>query len=124
MGDPEASAGRARLPNWEQAFVEEAKLGYYLDDGRRGDPSSKVKLVRDVLGFGDRSALRAALLAHARDNRVVPLADLGHGARYNVVSPMIGPSGYVMGVVTGWIVDRGTTAPRNVTLFPSPRQMR
>ena len=85
---------------------------------------SKVKLVRDVLGFTERQVLRAALVAHARANDVVPLPDLGYGPRYNVVGPMIGPAGYEMMVVTGWIISPGARGPRNVTMFPAPKQGR
>ncbi len=124
MGGPHGAGGWRRLPNSAGAWVPDAKLDYYLDDVRRGEPNSKVKLVRDVLGFTERQVLRAALVAHARANDVVPLPDLGYGPRYNVVGPMIGPAGYEMMVVTGWIISPGARGPRNVTMFPAPKQGR
>ena len=86
---------RGRLPFRGHAFVEDAKLAYYLDERHRHIPGSKVKLVRDVLGFRDPAALRSALIAHARNNEATALPDQGHGARYNVSGPMIGPRGAI-----------------------------
>ena len=118
------TAGWHQLPYRAQAWVPEEKLDYYLDDARRHAPNSKVKLVRDILGFTDRAALRSALVAHARRNDAFPLPDLGYGPRYNVVGPMIGPAGYTMRIASGWIIPPGARAPRNVTLFPAARQGR
>lgn len=99
-------------------------MAYYLDERHRHIPGSKVKLVRDVLGFRDPAALRSALIAHARNNEATALPDQGHGARYNVSGPMIGPRGAIAVMVTGWIIAPGEFAPRNVTMFPAPKRGR
>lgn len=112
------------LPFRERAFVEDSKLGYYLDERWRDEPGSKVKLVRDILGFADPAELRLAIIEHAQRHDAVQLPDRGHGRRYNVAGPMEGPSGAVIRMVSGWIVQPGMRAPRNVTLFPAPRRGR
>jgi hypothetical protein len=111
-----------RLPNCERAFVDDSKLRYYLDEARRGDPGSKVGLVRDVLGFTDVTSLRAAIVAHAQQHHALRLPDRGHGSQFNVVGPMVGPRGAIVRMVSGWIIQPGARGPRNVTLFPARRQ--
>lgn len=116
------AARRGPLPFREPAFVAESKLGYYLDEARRNQPGSKVKLVRDVLGFSAPGVLRAAIVAHAQQNDAERLPDRGHGQQYNVTGPMVGPSGVVMRIVSGWILEPESRTPRNVTMFPAPKR--
>ncbi len=112
-----ASALPRPLPFRENAIVTRTKLGYYLDERRRADPSSKVGLFRDVLGFADPDALRAALIAHANQHPAVIFERRSYGVIWNVDGAMRGPSGRTTVVRTSWIINMGAMTPLNTTAF-------
>jgi hypothetical protein len=120
-GDPER--GARRLPGRQRAFVEDDKLGYYLGLNRPGDPAPRAGVFREVLGFTDPSDLRRAIVEHGKAWPAVLFANREHGPIYNVIGPMEGPSGRrIERMITAWIIEHGTTAPRNITAFPDRRR--
>jgi hypothetical protein len=108
-----------RLPNCESAFVEDAKLRYYLDESRRGDPGSKVGLFRDILGFTRLADLRGALLSHAVHGAAVACVETPWGLIWNIDGPLKGPLRTIP-MRTAWIVESDSRSPRNITAFPLP----
>lgn len=108
------------LPCREYAFVEDDKLGYYLEQFRRGGPGSKVGLFRDVLGFTDPELLRQALVGHAQAHAATLFVRTRWGDIWNVDGPLRGPSRTIM-MRTGWILALGSRHPRNTTAYPLRR---
>ncbi len=114
-----------RPPDWSAAWVPDGKLEYYI--GRLGHPKSADRALVFVamLGFSEPGALRHALLAHARTQPVTIHRVTGHGVTYNAIGPLRGPSGVqVDRMISGWIVNPGSDAPRNVSAFPDRKRTR
>lgn len=110
-----------RLPGRRWAFVEDDKLGYYL--GTSATPSPRAGVFRGVLGFTEPDELRRAILDHACSWPAEVHAVRSHGVIYNVIGPMVGPSGRrIERMITAWIIEPGSASPRNVTAFPDRRR--
>ena len=123
MAGGESETTLRRLPGWRHAFVEDDKLGYYLGVGVSGATSARAAMFRDLLGFTRADDLRQAILMHARTWPAVLFAERPHGPIYNVIGPMVGPNGQRMErMITAWIIEHGTSAPRNITAFPDRRR--
>jgi len=105
------------LPHRANAHVDDAKLGYYMDEARRADTGSKVGIFRGILGFMDGESARAALVSHAQTHEAFVMRQNEHGVIWNVIGPMSGPSGRTTIMRTGWIIHHGSRTPVNTTAF-------
>ncbi len=108
-----------KLPNAENARVEDAKLlGYLLNP----DHPHGTHKARYLGRFGFRSdnpaAARSALLEHGRSHDVVRVAQTGYGPRYAVEGILATPDGRNPYVRTVWQMDNGEVAPRLITAYP------
>ena len=116
------SAPIAYLPFKENCTIDPRKLtDYLLDESRRGDPGSKVGLIRDVLGFSRPAELQWALLAHARLNPCIVFERRADRVLYNVTGPLSGPRGHVDNLVAAWQLADGGETPQLVTVLLGPR---
>ncbi len=59
--------------------MDDAKLGYYMDEVRRADTGSKVGIFRGILGFMDGESVRAALVRHAQTHEAFVMQQNEHG---------------------------------------------
>jgi hypothetical protein len=107
-----------RLPNAAQAVVDPAKVRDYLLSPEHPVGRAKARFF-GALGFrrADWSALRDALLAHAR-GEAEPAGGGAHGQKYAVRGILQGPAGREAPVVSVWIVLTGEDVPRLVTAYP------
>lgn len=107
-----------RLPYRHNAIVRDEKLTrYYLDESRRGQPGSKIGLIRDALGFTDPTTLRAALIRHGQSYDAVFAHDNGFALNYAVTGPLTGPNGTTIErFMSTWAIPHGSRTPHNVTV--------
>ena len=108
-----------RLPNGEQAVVEEAKLlDYCLSTTHpRGKHKARVFAAAFGLTANDMPLLRDALLEAARVGVATATRADEYGQRYEIRFPFAGPKG-TGEIVSAWIIASGQNIPRLVTCFP------
>jgi hypothetical protein len=108
-----------RLPNADEAVVEQAKVTDYLLDPAHRYGASKARFLAQ---FGFRAeaweGLALALLEHGRHNEVSRGKETGFGPRYEVKGDLTAPDGRRPRVCTVWQVDEGQTTPRLITAYP------
>lgn len=106
-----------KLPNLEEALVEEHKLtAYLLSEEHSGGKEAFFA----SFGFtvADWESLRDALLQHAAACEVTSTSATPHGVKYIIEGEMPAPDGRSPQVRTVWIVDAGQDVPRLVTAYP------
>ena len=86
-----------------------------------GHPLGQAK-ARFLLALGfrrdDLEGLRRALLDHAAASPAVASQETEFGAKYVVEGPLTAPGGRAVIVRSVWFVERGSTGPRLVTVYP------
>jgi len=106
-----------RLPNSENAFVEDQKiLDYLLNEEKSGGKTAFFV----AFGFQlhDVTLLRQALLTHAMSNEVAKALETAHGIKYIIEGVFQTPDGRLPKLRSVWIIDKGKTDPRFVTAYP------
>ena len=108
-----------KLPNHEQAVVEEPKIVQYLLDPQHPDGAPKARFFL-AMGFTRENwgALAEALRRLASDAPVSNQVESRHGRKFVVDGPLDTPSGRVVTVGTVWIINAGEEVPRLVTAYP------
>ena len=108
-----------KLPNFQAALVEPAKLTDYLLSPTHPVGRTKAKFFTRV-GFSSDSweVLRDALVFHASAFEVANVEAGGYGVGYAVDGPLTTPSGRTPRVRTVWFVETGRPEPRFVTAYP------
>lgn len=108
-----------RLPNAEQAVVEERKITEYLLNEMHPDGASKARFGRS---FGFSTArwrdLAEPLLELARRSEVLEAAETSRGWRDVVRCQIRTPVGRRPTMRTVWDLERGSSAPRLIAAFP------
>ncbi|HEY2633851.1 MAG TPA: hypothetical protein VGI51_03975 [Steroidobacteraceae bacterium] len=108
-----------RLPQIEQAFVDERKIKDYLLAA--GHPAGKGK-ARFFIGLGFQqnhaSALQKALLGHAANNDIKSVMETQFGSKYVIEGPLAAPDGQFAQIRAIWFSEGGAGAPRFVTAYP------
>ena len=112
-----------RLPNADQAIVDESKVVEYLLSTSHPEGQSKAAFF-STFGFrADRwKTLARALREHGTAGEVTGVSRSRYGTRYNVDGPVETPNGRKPQVRTVWIVDSERGAPRLVTAYPLRRR--
>jgi hypothetical protein len=108
-----------KLPNWQNAVVDPAKVRDYLLS--TSHPVGRFKAAFfNALGYTDTNwtVLHRDLLALAALDAAVPGQPAEFGAKYEVHATLVGPSGRTATVVTAWIVRAGEDVPRFITAYP------
>ncbi len=106
-----------KLPNCEQAFVQEIKItGYLLN----AENSKGKSYFYNRIGFMETNAsqLSAALTLLACSGEVIGTEQTGFGIKYFVVGPLVNPMNRYVVVLSIWIFDDNGTIPRLVTAYP------
>lgn len=106
-----------KLPNVEQAYIEERKIVDYLLAAENS--SGKTEFFASF-GFTAENweRLRDALLSHAVEHVVTRMSETPHGIKYVIEGMLQTPDGRSPQVRSVWIVDKDKTAPRLVTAYP------
>ncbi|HEY8324673.1 MAG: DUF6883 domain-containing protein [Ktedonobacterales bacterium] len=106
-----------RLPNLQNARVEEQKVTAYLLSDERSEGKAAF-FVSFGFSLERWELLHDALLAHAALHEVVRGVDSPHGAKYIIEGSLTTPDGRNPLVRSVWIIETGSHAPRLVTAYP------
>ncbi|MCY3969429.1 MAG: hypothetical protein OXG74_05825 [Acidobacteria bacterium] len=112
-----------KLPNADQATVDESKVVEYLLSASHPEGQSKAAFF-SMFGFRAQrwKTFARALLDHGNAGEVTEVSRSRYGTRYSVDGPIETPSGRKPRVRTVWIVDRERGAPCLVTAYPLRRR--
>ncbi len=118
--DEATARAKMKIPNVANAIVETKKITRYLLNLEHDDGESKARFFLGH-GFTRRGwrRLAGALRQHARLHEVVEFETVIYGVKYTVIGPMQLPDGTVRDVLSCWIIDNGSDAPRLVTAYPN-----
>ncbi len=109
----------AKLPNIEEAVVEDAKLAEYLLNLAHPKGGAKARFLFSFGFAAERpDELRSAFLEHARDNEVVTSQNNNFGTIFAIDGPLTSPDGRNPIVRAVWMLDTGSTAARLITMVP------
>ena len=108
-----------KLPNADQAIVDERKVRDYLLS--QSHPVGRFKAAYFArAGFGSKSAAEfiSALRDLAGAGEAEPGASTEYGQKYLISGILTGPSGEIIELTTVWILPTPDGAPRLVTVYP------
>jgi hypothetical protein len=108
-----------KLPNADRAIIEGQKIVQYLLDVDHPYGGSKAKLLVS-LGYSptDWKHLDTDLRSAHLTEDFVETRQTAWGTRYEIVAPLIGPSGDTVVFRSIWQIDLGTNVPRLITMYP------
>jgi hypothetical protein len=108
-----------KLPNAQQAIVEQGKITEYLLNPQHRFGASKARFFAQ---FGFRpeewTTLADALREHGCRHEVTKMKETGFGPRYEVEGELSCPDDRRPRVRTVWQMDKGHIAPRLITAYP------
>lgn len=109
-----------KLPNAENAVVEQEKITEYLLNPTHRYGASKARFF-DAFGFRAEEwwKFAEALREHGRNHDVTKVQETGFGPRYEVEGTLLAPDGRRPRVRTVWQLDHGAVAPRLITAYPT-----
>jgi hypothetical protein len=109
-----------RIPNCDQAVVDERKItGYLLAVGHPAGRAKAAFFRRHGFRSPAWEELRDMLLEHAASAAVVSIRDTQFGRKYIVEGRLRTPGGRSPIVRSVWFITTGETAPRLVTAYPA-----
>ena len=106
-----------KLPNHNDAFIPQAKIGGYLSSSTHHEGRSKAALFTRY-GF---SVERWEDLATAHD--VVRLEASPFGTRYTIEGILTAPDGRAPFIRSAGFIELGERVPRFVNAYPLPRRL-
>ena len=108
-----------KLPNGEQAIIDERKVREYLLSPSHPVGRFKLKFFAGI-GFGPESWRPfIAALAELAEKGEARIAEEGEfGQEYSASGLLTGPRGRAVSVVSVWIFELGSDKPRLVTVYP------
>lgn len=108
-----------KLPNASRAIIEERKLRDYLLSTSHPVGRFKARFFA-ALGFtvGDAEELGRALRSIAEECSIAGEEDTRYGLKYLIAGTLRGPSGKSADVITVWLIAKGDSLPRLVTVYP------
>lgn len=107
-----------KLPNVEQAFVEEGKItGYLLSETHSGGREKRAFFSSFGFSVAKWEVMAEALVQHARNHEVMREIRTVHGTKYVIEGALVTPDERNPTVRTVWIIDTGKTAARLVTAY-------
>lgn len=108
-----------KLPNADQAVVEQSKLINYLLNPEHKRGGAKAKL---LIQFGYTQNNWQQLATDIRTYHLYADVNLtketAYGMRYHISAELTTPVGRQLLVKTVWQIDQGTNFPRLITLVP------
>lgn len=113
-----------RLPNHDQAVIEDSKLRDYALNPRNERGQHKARVFGSALGFDltNWEQLKQAILDTLRHHEATMISETPFGRKYTVALPVTGANGRTVDVMTIWQFDRlangsFSEVPRLVTLY-------
>jgi hypothetical protein len=113
-----------KLPNYEQAYVPEAKIVKYLlnlDDKSKGKDKAQF-FTRFGFSVAQWKVMEAALLLHAQTHEVASTLDTPEGIHYSIEGALNTPDQRNPQVRTIWAIDTGSTSARFITAYPLKKE--
>jgi hypothetical protein len=100
-------------------MIDERKLREYLLSESHPIGRFKATFFR-ALGYSPAlwPRLEQDLRTHATTSDATPTAETEYGQKFEVHGTVVGPNGREATIVSVWIVLRGETDPRLVTVYP------
>ena len=113
-----------KLPNCENAIVEQKKIESYLLNTKHQYGASKARFFAKF-GFCNENweQLSEALLKHGQQRQVVSECETGFGPRYLVECELDVPDGHCPCIRTVWQLDKGMINPRLITAYPLEKKL-
>ena len=109
-----------KLPNAENAVVEQEKITEYLLNYAHRYGASKARFFGAFVCRADQWwTFAEALREQVRNHDVTKVRETGFGPRYEVEGTLLTPDGRRPRVRTVWQLDRGAVAPRLITAYPT-----
>lgn len=108
-----------KLPDCENAIVDEAKVKEYLLNLKHPYGVSKARFFSEFGFCMERwEQLADALREHGSRHEVTTACETGFGPRYSVEGKLISPDGRNPSIRSVWQMDKGAIAPRLITAYP------
>ncbi len=108
-----------KIPNADKAVIAEDKLRTYLLNVTHRRGGSKARLLVSM-GYApdDWQRLETDIREGHLTADVDQLAESDYGTRFEIVAPLIGPTGRSVNFRSIWQIDLGTDYPRLITMYP------
>lgn len=108
------------MPNRERGTVSDAKMtGYLLSHTHETGRAKAGFFTRFGFGQDEVERFREALMGHAMEREVESTEVTGFGTKYRLRCEVATPDQRNPCIITVWIVDSGSDAPRLVTAYPA-----
>ncbi|MDA0988638.1 MAG: hypothetical protein O2783_05835 [Chloroflexi bacterium] len=109
----------AILPNAENAIVDAQKLrGYVLSTAHPAGRFKAAFFARFGYSDGNWEDFERDLRGLILSTDVIRVEESRYGQKFVVEGSLTGPSGVTVQVVSVWVIVRGETVPRFVTVYP------
>lgn len=108
-----------KIPNADQAEIAPSKLADYLLNPvhRRGGSKAKLLLACGYSG-GDWQRLESDIREQHLKAEVSNVRNTDYGRRFEIIAPLVTPSGRSVPFRSVWQIDVGTDRPRLITMYP------
>lgn len=109
-----------KLPNGQNAIIDESKISNYLLNESHKVGWSKAKYLRKA-GFNESNIdlLKNNLLHLACYGEIVEQKKSVHGEKFVVLGSFTSPIQKEVTLNTVWCIDKGKTNPRFITAYPN-----
>ena len=109
-----------KIPNNDQSVVLPEKITKYLMNCNHETGKHKAQFFSSF-GFTveDSGTFRNALIQHSIDRDIEFINDTGFGVKNKLVCKIQTPDERNPCIVTVWIVESGTIAPKLITAYPN-----
>ncbi len=108
-----------KLPNNNKTIISRDKLIDYVLSETHTTGKFKAKFFRRF-GFNETNVhlLEKALLKLAKSQKVESVLSSDYGTKYIIDGEIKAPKGKTVRVRTIWIIEKGQSSPRFVTIYP------
>ncbi len=108
-----------KVPNYEQAYIEQEKLTHYLLNFDHPEGASKAAFY-EALGFNllNANELERELLRIVKENDIDSVSENQHGTKYIVIGLLLGKQERSRLLKTVWLIENSKKFPRLITAYP------
>jgi len=109
-----------KIPNNNQSFVADNKITDYLISEIHETGKYKAYFFKSF-GFNlkDINILRSSLIQHSKDRSISKIQDSEFGIKYELKCKIKTPDDRNPCIVTVWLVEKESSAPKLITAYPS-----
>jgi hypothetical protein len=108
-----------KVPHADRAVIAREKLCDYLLNPDHVRGGSKARLLI-AMGYhaDDWRRLETDLREQHLTAEIDATSETDYGPRYEIIAPLLGPSGQTITFRSIWQIDTGTEVPRLITMYP------